>query len=148
HLVSHGMIRQREADLRGARSIAEIQERLRAHRARQLSEGGWLLGRAFDQDLLAEGRWPTRADLEAVSDSIPIRITRVCGHALVVNSAALRAAEIAGAESAAQPSLDLPGDPAAGGGADLAAGLFTEEAMAAIHRAIPPPADVEWLAAA
>src|SRR5438876_30486 len=41
HLVSYGMIRRREADLRGVRSIREIQERLRRHRVEmRISEDG------------------------------------------------------------------------------------------------------------
>src|SRR5690242_14208035 len=54
HLVSYGMQRRREADLRGARSLAEIETRLRAHAARMgvRPGGGWLLGRGFEQDLL------------------------------------------------------------------------------------------------
>src|SRR5262245_42715143 len=133
HLVSHGMICQREADLRGAGSIAAIQERLRAHAARiRIREGTWILGRAFDQDRLADRRWPSRADLEAVSDSIPVRITRVCGHALVANRAAIRAAGLAEEDAADAP----------------AQGVYTEEAMAPFHRAIPPPGPAEWRAAA
>jgi predicted amidohydrolase YtcJ len=129
HLVAYGLIHRREADLRGALSIAEIQARLRTHAgAMEEDPAGdrWLLGRGFEQELLAEGRWPARADLDAVSADQPIRITRVCGHALVANSAALRRAR-----------LEPAGD-----------GRFTEQAMAAFYRAVPPPDDAEWLAAA
>src|SRR3954468_18833416 len=67
HLVSYGMIRLREADLRGARSLAEIAVRLQEQAARQRlrpGEGRWLLGRGFDQELLEGRRWPTRHDLD------------------------------------------------------------------------------------
>jgi predicted amidohydrolase YtcJ len=129
HLVAYGLIHRREADLQGARSIAEIQARLRAHAGRMGDDPAgdrWLLGRGFEQELLAEARWPARADLDAVSADRPIRITRVCGHVLVASSAAMRRAGLAPA-----------GD-----------GRFTEEAMAPFSRAVPPPDDAEWLAAA
>src|SRR5207237_345021 len=81
-------------DLRGVRSIAELQERLRAHAGSAgiwAGDGTWLLGRGFEQDRLAEGRWPTQQDLDAVSPEVPVRITRVCGPALGANRAAVRA---------------------------------------------------------
>jgi predicted amidohydrolase YtcJ len=184
HLVSHGMICRREADLRGARSIVEIQDRLRRHLQElqiRPGSGAWLLGRGFDQDLLAERRWPTRADLDQVSPDIPVRITRVCGHALVANTSAIRAAagdqntefRIQNSEFRSRksevgswtartsdpnpqsedptprtqhPTPDthspLTTHPSPG------AGVFTEDVMAPFQRAIPPPSDAEWLAAA
>src|SRR5262249_46330795 len=110
-------------------SIVELQGRLRG----RLEEAGaqcrgWLLGRGFDQDLLEERRWPLRSDLEAVSASVPIRIARVCGHALVANGAAMRAA-------------GLPAEPSA-------RGIFTEDRVAPPQRAVPAPSPAEWLAAA
>src|SRR5688500_6075283 len=47
HLLSYGMNHLREADLRGAESVEEIAERLRAHAARlglREGDGRWLLG--------------------------------------------------------------------------------------------------------
>jgi predicted amidohydrolase YtcJ len=129
HLLAYGLSRRREADLRGAGSIAAIQERLQRHAATVGAAddaGRWLLGRGFEQERLAEGRWPTRDDLDRVRREQPIRITRVCGHALVVNSAAMR-----------RVGMEPSGD-----------GRFTEDAMAPFFRALPPPDDAEWLAAA
>ncbi|MEZ0394777.1 MAG: amidohydrolase [Desulfurococcaceae archaeon] len=84
HLESMGLSLN-VADLRGTRSIAELKERM--SRAPRIS--GWAIGRGWDQENFAEGRHPTRRDLdEAVPDSPAIAI-RVCGHAAVLNSAAL-----------------------------------------------------------
>src|SRR5262245_41526689 len=66
HLLSYGLTRLRSADLLGTASIPELQTRVRAHRDRLAIDGGdgrWLLGRGFDQEILTERRWPTRADL-------------------------------------------------------------------------------------
>lgn len=135
HLVSYGMIRHREADLRGAASLEELGRRLRSHAERlrlQPGDARWLLGRGFDQQLLPGERWPTRDDLDAIAPSQPLRITRVCGHAMVANSAALRAA-------GRDPEAREPGFPT---------GLVTEERMAAVYAAIPAPSAVEWREAA
>lgn len=141
HLVSYGMVQLREADLRGADSLDEIARRLRALAAREPGGAGgsrprWLLGRGFEQDRLVERRWPTRQDLDEVAPDTPVRITRVCGHAMVANSAALRAA-----------GLDPEGPYPQGEGV-FPEGVLTEEAQAPIHRAIPSPTADEWLEAA
>jgi len=135
HLVSYGMTRLREADLRGVRSLPELEARLRAHSVRSAlapGDGRWLLGRGFDQDLLAEGRWPGRADLDRISPDRPLRVTRVCGHAVVANSPALRAAGL---------------DPAACE-ERTPEGVLTEGRIAPLTAAIPAPSPEEWRRAA
>lgn len=60
-------------------------------------EGQWLLGRGWNQDYFADvNRMPNRADLDAVSDQIPIMVIRTCGHCCVVNSRVLEIAGITG----------------------------------------------------
>lgn len=86
HLLMYGTQLLRNADLVGSASIDDIQSRLNALAART---DGWIEGHGFDQDKLAERRFPTRADLDKVSRDRPIIIARICGHAVVVNSAAL-----------------------------------------------------------
>jgi predicted amidohydrolase YtcJ len=54
-----------KADLRGCTSIAEIQARLRAWMDAH-PEAPWILGRAYDQNLLPDGKHLTRHDLDAV----------------------------------------------------------------------------------
>ncbi|MDH7571278.1 MAG: amidohydrolase, partial [Armatimonadota bacterium] len=126
HLLQYGESKQQRVDLRGAASLAELQQRLRARlRAHPPAPGGFLLGRGFDQDRLAEARMPTAADLDAVSREVPIVIQRVCGHALVANT---RAQELAGVHA---PD-----------------GFFAEDDMNPLFRAIPPVSFEEKVAAA
>jgi predicted amidohydrolase YtcJ len=135
HLVSYGLMRTREADLRGVRSLAEMASRVRGQAERtgvRAGTGRWLLGRGFEQDLLAEGRWPTRHDLDAIASDVPLRITRVCGHALVANSAALRLAGL-------DPQARENGFPE---------GVLTENAQAPVYAALPQPSADEWRRAA
>ena len=86
HMLSFGMGLLRDADLVGSGSIDEVLSRLSVVAGRT---GGWIQGGGFDQDKLRERRFPTRNDLDRVSRDRPIIISRVCGHAVVVNSAAL-----------------------------------------------------------
>jgi predicted amidohydrolase YtcJ len=135
HLVSYGLLRRREADLRGADSMEEVARRLREH-ARltgiRPGDGRWLLGRGFDQELMESARWPTGPQLDAFFPDTPVRITRVCGHAVVASAPALRHAGI-------EPTVSEPG---------LPPGVVTESRIAPLHTAIPAPDEQDYLNAA
>jgi predicted amidohydrolase YtcJ len=118
HLFWYGMQLLREADLVGSTSVDDVLGRLSELASRT---DGWIRGHGFDQDKLAGRRFPTRAELDRVSRSRPIVISRICGHAVVVNSAAL--ALVTDAERAA-------GDPETG--------LYTEGNANAFYSRIPP----------
>ena len=86
HLLWYGIQLLTQADLVGSNGIDEICSRLSDLASRRT---GWLQGHGFDQDKLRERRFPTREELDRVSRDRPIIISRICGHAVVVNSAAL-----------------------------------------------------------
>ncbi len=88
HLMMHGLACTRSANLTDCRSIAELQDRLRAHRAKNPS-APWLIGERFDHQMFSERRWVTRDDLDQVSKDLPILAARLCYHGIVGNSAAL-----------------------------------------------------------
>ena len=80
-------------------NMSHLLERLKdAHEARP---DGWLTGFGYDDTLLAEGRHPTREDLDQISATRPIAIGHVSGHLYAVNSAAL--AELGIDESTPDP---------------------------------------------
>lgn len=56
--------------------------------------GGWIIGRGWDQTLWPGGRFPTRRTLDGVAPRHPVALTRIDGHAMWVNTAALRWAGI------------------------------------------------------
>ena len=58
-------------------------------RADATPPGQWVLGGRYDDTKLAEGRHPTRWDLDKVSTNHPIHLRHVSGHMGVVNSRAL-----------------------------------------------------------
>src|SRR5690348_2342631 len=78
HLLWYGVQLHRQADLVGSSSIGEMLDRLSELATR--SEG-WIQGHGFDQDKLAERRFPTREELDRVSRTRPIIVSRICGHA-------------------------------------------------------------------
>ena len=50
---------------------------------------GWIFGMGFDDSVLEEKRFPTKADLDKVSTDIPVMIIHISGHFCVVNSKGL-----------------------------------------------------------
>ncbi|MDH3208727.1 MAG: amidohydrolase [Gemmatimonadota bacterium] len=83
----------RELDLTETTSIAQLQEQVRA-KAEQLGEGEWVTGYGWAEDVFAEQRMPTRADLDAAAPRNPVTLTRAGGHSAVVNSLAFELAGI------------------------------------------------------
>ena len=82
-----------EVDLRGTRSIAEVQERIR-RALPNYKPGEWILGEGWDQTLWPGAKYPTRQDLDAVTRTHPIFLVRVDGHGAVANSLALKLAGV------------------------------------------------------
>ena len=50
---------------------------------------GWIFGLGFDDSVLEEKRFPTKFDLDKVSEDIPVMIIHISGHFASVNSKAL-----------------------------------------------------------
>jgi len=92
HVVYYGLTRF-GADLGGARSVADIVNRLRVH-GRTLKPGEWQQGMGYRVDELAEKRAPHRLELDRATRQRPAFIDERGGHARVANSAALAAAGI------------------------------------------------------
>jgi predicted amidohydrolase YtcJ len=108
------------ADLTGSRSIEEGLGRLAEHSTRRTD--GWLIGHGFDHELFPTRAFPTKQDLDRVAPDRPCLISRVCYHAVVVNSKAL---ELAGIESDT--------------------GLLTEDRMDPVYAVMPAPTREQWL---
>ena len=80
---------QEVLDLRPCRSIEEIKAALSAYMASHpLPEGEWYRGRGWNHTFM--GRMPDRSDLDELSPLNPVVLTRICGHVVVINSAAIK----------------------------------------------------------
>lgn len=138
HVHFHGFsIARRRVDLDNAASLDEVLGRIAV--TDQASGDGaiWLRGRGWAQDAWAERRFPTAADLDRVVAGRPACMTHKSGHAIWVNSRALRLAGI----SAATP--DPPGGQIQRDASGAATGIFFEDAIDLITRHIPEPGPAE-----
>jgi len=91
HLTA-GKDLETQVDLTHIRSIKQIQAAIAA-RAKQAKPGEWIVGtRGWWEYQLAEGRLPTRADLDAAAPHNPVSIPGP--HYVIVNSLALKLAGV------------------------------------------------------
>jgi predicted amidohydrolase YtcJ len=132
HFAPSGVERYTRLDVgyAAAKSVADI-VRLVGERARETKAGGWVIGTGWDEGKLAEKRYITAADLDAVSGDHPVSLVHTTGHYLVANSAALRIAGI---------SHDTPYPPA--GTIDrlpdgAPSGVLKESAMDLVNQHLP-----------
>jgi len=140
HFVDYGLSLER-IDLRGVRSIAEIQDKV-ASKARGTCAGGWILGRGWDQERLKEKRYPNRQDLDKAAPENPVLLNRVCGHICVTGSLGLQVAGIT-KETPDPQGGQIDKDPATG----EPTGILRDEAMPLVWRHVPPPTKAELVAA-
>lgn len=118
-------------NLRETKSIKDIQRKVKEW-AKKTPEKQWIIGRGWDQDRLAEHRYPSRFDLDQAVPNQPVFLLRVCGHLAVVNSRAMRIAGINKQTKAPQGGLiDL--DPETG----EPNGVIRENTLNLIYNALP-----------
>jgi predicted amidohydrolase YtcJ len=132
HVADGGLGELYHVQLTDAASVAEIAQRVRARMPR-LQRGEWLVGEGWDEGKLAEHRYVTAADLDAVSPDNPVWLEHTTGHYGVANSYALRLAKITAATRAPQ-----------GGTIDRAtagqpSGVLKEHAQELVTDLIPAP---------
>lgn len=71
-------------------TIEDLQNTLRAYiKDEAIPAGEWVIGRGYDDSLIAEQRHPDRDDLDAVSAEHPIALIHISGHLMAANSRAL-----------------------------------------------------------
>jgi predicted amidohydrolase YtcJ len=116
-------------NLTGTSSLADLKQRLRDYAAAH-PDAKWIIGFGWNQELWPERKFPTAADLVAIIPDRPVVLERVDGHAIVANSAAMRAAGVTAAT------------PAPAGGR-IENGLFVDAARELVDKAIPTPTQAE-----
>jgi predicted amidohydrolase YtcJ len=130
HLWKVGDLLRYQLDLRGVTSIQLLLEQL-ADFAAANPAAPWILARGFNEMTLADGRMPTRLDLDVILPHRPCFILRTCAHIAVVNTAALQHLKstlitpIGG-----EIRLGEDGQPN---------GVFTETALGLFHDFLPKP---------
>jgi predicted amidohydrolase YtcJ len=122
--------------LRGTTSFDQIVELVRA-RAATARPGEWIRGRSWDQNDWPTKDWPHHQALTDAAPNNPVYLTRVDGHAALVNKAALDAAGLT--RATADPAggriiRDPKGEPA---------GVLIDTAQGLVASKIPPPTDAQ-----
>jgi predicted amidohydrolase YtcJ len=110
-------------NVEGTRSLAEMQQRLRDYAAAHPRDA-WIQGFGWNQEMWPDKKFPTSSDLDAVVADRPVVLQRVDGHAVVANSAAMKAAGVTAATKAPP-------------GGEIHDGLFVDNATALIGKAVP-----------
>lgn len=126
------------ADLRGAADAAEAAKRIAAVAA-ALPPGSWAEGRGWDQNRWPGQKFPDARDLDAALPDRPVIARRVDGHAVWVNTAALRAARID------DTTRDPDGGRIVRRADGSASGVLVDRATSLVERVLPAssPADFE-----
>lgn len=129
HFLGLGQVLD-QADLVGAESYDDVLARLKTF-YQQHPQVLWLTGRGWDQNDWADKQFPTKEKLDAAFPNIPVALMRVDGHALLVNSKALRLAQItAGSRLAGGEVVLQNGQPS---------GVLVDNAMQLVRRVLPQP---------
>lgn len=103
--------------------------------------GTWIRGRGWDQNLWADTRFPTAAELDRVAPDHPVLLIAKNAHAAVANTVALRLAGLGA--STVDPSQGRFGRTAEG----ALDGMLFEHAVDAVTSVIPAPSVVRVVAA-
>ena len=118
-------------DVTDTRSYETIVSRVAA-RVKDVPANRWVIGRGWDQNKWGDTRFPTHDALTRISPNNPVVLERVDGHAILANAAAMRAAGVTAATkdpSGGRIERSANGEPT---------GVFVDNAMALVDRAIPP----------
>ncbi|MBD2753657.1 amidohydrolase [Spirosoma validum] len=129
HFLGLGQVLD-QADLVGATSYDEVIERLKTF-YQSHPKVLWLTGRGWDQNDWPEKVFPTKEKLDAAFPNVPVALMRVDGHALLVNSKALRLASITSGSTLPGGEVVLENN--------QPTGVLVDNAMMLIKRVIPQP---------
>ena len=129
-----GSFSMRQVNVEDAKTVAEVQERIKAYAAAHPNDP-WVLGRGWSYPVFAPSGLPDKKQLDAIIPDRPAYIEGFDGHTWWANSKALEAAHIT-KDTPDPPGGTIVRDPATG----EATGAIKEDAAdAVIRRAIPEP---------
>ena len=136
HLYGIGE-REMTLDLDEIKSLAELVSVV-GEAAKTLPAGQTLVGRGWIETHWPEARFPTRQDLDAVVSDRPVVLERADGHAMVANTAALKAAGIDG-----KPKSQPAGGRIEVDAAGLPTGMLIDNAMGALASLATAPSEAK-----
>ncbi len=131
HLAGVGF-REVYLNLQGINSLKEMLEKVKTY-ADANPDLPWINGRGWIEKVWPEARFPTRQDLDAIVPDRPVYLNRADGHAAVINSVAMKMANITAttvAPNGGAINLDAQGIPT---------GMLIDKAMNLVRPLIPAP---------
>lgn len=78
----------RQADLKGAKSFDDVLNRMNEHTEKH-PRAEWIIGRGWDQNMWKVKSFPTKDKLDKIFPEKPVLLTRIDGHAALLNQKAL-----------------------------------------------------------
>ena len=130
HFYQYGMGLQ-EVQLQGTQSWGEIIDSVVLFSKR--NNEGWIIGRGWDQNDWKIKQFPNKAKLDSLFPVRPVILSRVDGHAIIANQAALNIAGI------------KPGQVVSGGQVETIngklTGILVDNAMKLVRHKLPEPTD-------
>jgi len=130
HFYEYGLGLQ-EAALEATKSWQEVVDSVQSFAAK--NPEGWIVGRGWDQNKWKVKEFPNKAKLDSLFPARPVILSRIDGHAIMVNQAALNLAGV------------KPGQTIIGGKIETIngklTGLMIDNAEGIITRKIPPPTE-------
>jgi predicted amidohydrolase YtcJ len=133
HYYGYAM-NQREADLVGTTSFAEVVQRLLDHRQKH-PEATWLTGRGWDQNDWSVKQFPSKDTLDQLFPDVPVVIERVDGHAALANQKALDLAGITSPKPVQGGMIEAKNN--------KLTGLLIDRASDLVYSKIPAPSAAE-----
>src|SRR3954454_4588898 len=130
HLIDGGQ-QLASVQLRDATTREEFVRRIGEY-ARKQPQGAWITGGDWDHTLWG-GELPARDWIDAVTPDNPVWLNRLDGHMSLANSAAMRAAHVA------DDVKDVSGGEIVRDKAGRPTGIFKDNALGLIDRAMPDP---------
>jgi len=130
-----GGFRLSAVDLRDADTPEEFARRLGEYAA-GLQDGEWILGGDWDHEMWG-GQLPDRSWIDAVTPRNPVFVTRLDWHMALANTRALELAGV-GPDVVAPPGGEVVRGPSG-----RLTGVFKDEAMPIVGRAIPRPTEAQ-----
>ena len=95
HLLDHAIFEKKTALLGSARTADEMVEITKQYiKDNNIPDGEWVTGFGWDQEVFPGGEFPTVKDLDKISDTHPIMLTRRCGTICAANSMAMKIAGV------------------------------------------------------
>src|SRR5256714_2135352 len=127
--------REMNLNLEGTNTLEDFLAKVK-ERIAKTERGKWITGRGWIETFWKPPQFPTRADLDKIAPDNPVFLTRADGHAAVVNSDALKLANIG------NHTPDPFGGQILKTNGDLN-GMLLDNAMELVAKNIPKPTEAE-----